>query len=1425
MKMKNAILLVMMLTFGIGSVFAQTDYDTISATYTVGDISTDDAFNATGNSSTCPGVLNVNVPPNSVIVSVDVEYDMTSIIDAVTYDQLSQLRCTSPGGSDEPEVYRGEGWSQGTYSYNRTGLNIANGVTPFIFGVDFELHACNDYWGAPLGCSDVQMVVDDGTWTVTVIYLAAGSPGLPTNPGPADMAQLVDVDSDLTWDFGANTTSYDVYFGTDNPPMTKVVDDASTAGGSGSFDPGTMVTGTTYYWYVVDRNTQNEIAGPVWSFSTDCGVWTLPYFDDFESYAWETLPSCWLSENTVDNPDCYVRVEANWQAYSGGNTMSWVNYGSEFDPNITLVLPKAGTVSDYMISFYAKNGSNPFWGTPYYREFQIGTMSDPFDANTFTELTSFVPDAFSWEYFEYLFLGVSTTDEFIAIRGDLTMDENQMFMDDFSLDLIPSCIKPLDVIASDIQANEVELSWTDYSTPVQWTIEYGAPGYTPGTGTQEIVYSNPATISGLTDATDYDFYVQGDCGGGDISAWSTVLSLQTACLPYAVPLFEDFGEMPPYPNAPEWPLCWSHIEINGSQWGGMGLGDYDAYTGVCIWFSPEGDPGSELIAITPEFSDGLNTLYVNFWSLSSGTEVVVGTITDPADETTFTGYDTVYTDGNVYQNHSVYFNAYMGTDTRIAFKPNAVDYTFSQLKLDDITIETIPSCVEPYKPWIDGETQNSAMLNWYDALESATDWQIEVGAPGFAPGTGAEINAYTYNNTAEDMHSYDMTGLMSATTYDAFIRTDCGASDYSVWVGPFTFLTLFDAFGAMPVNEDFESGMGITGNDPANGTNWSVATDLQHGGLNSIHNAYDADNDNVLYMLGTFDFTAKADVMLSFWQIAKTEGNGDQCYIEISTDGGATYDQLPESTYVGAGYYRNDYYAAEGPYFDEDSYPEWGTWTETPDNSWWRKEYFDLTSYNTFDNVIIRFRLVSNGWDLRAGWYLDDISVESLGSPLFYVDPLSITETATPLMPAATDLNMGNSGSLPTTYSASVVYNELDLEYEDFNAGTPAGWTIINNGNNAVTWVDTNSVSGYTFDGTRCMVADGYQGYAPQANTMDDELISPVIDASAYIGGGLLLEYDHSFNADWTDGDTAYVYVYDGSQWIEIYKSGEDDGALSWNSNGVHKSFNVSQYANANFQVKFRYTEDDLGRGQFYAIDNFRIRASMSALGWLTIDGAEVTSGTSLPDADMLPSMINVNMDATGLATGVYNANIEITSTDPAFTTTLVPVTFNVIAGYTISGTLTYANAGLSILEGCTIDLLNDNSEVIFSTTSDASGYYEFTALLDGDYSLMTTTTIVWGGLSMNDVQFARQYVTNQAPGNGLTGLPLLSADVDQSGGAITMNDVQFMRQVVTATPPGFAEFWLFEEPAVNVGGGNVTQDIQGICAGDTDGSYTPPAK
>ena len=77
------------------------------------------------------------------------------------------------------------------------------------------------------------------------------------------------------------------------------------------------------------------------------------------------------------------------------------------------------------------------------------------------------------------------------------------------------------------------------------------------------------------------------------------------------------------------------------------------------------------------------------------------------------------------------------------------------------------------------------------------------------------------------------------------------------------------------------------------------------------------------------------------------------CEVEVSTDGGTTFDQLPESTYAGTGWYREEglYNSPEGPCFDEDSYPAWGTGYQTPDSSWWRKEYFNLTDQQA-ENIL-----------------------------------------------------------------------------------------------------------------------------------------------------------------------------------------------------------------------------------------------------------------------------------------------------------------------------------------------------------------------------------------------------------------------------------------------------------------------------------------
>jgi hypothetical protein len=59
------------------------------------------------------------------VVSTDVSYTMTTASDGWMSEQKSLLVCSS-NGTAESSVSSGSGSNGGTFSYNRTGLNIAN---------------------------------------------------------------------------------------------------------------------------------------------------------------------------------------------------------------------------------------------------------------------------------------------------------------------------------------------------------------------------------------------------------------------------------------------------------------------------------------------------------------------------------------------------------------------------------------------------------------------------------------------------------------------------------------------------------------------------------------------------------------------------------------------------------------------------------------------------------------------------------------------------------------------------------------------------------------------------------------------------------------------------------------------------------------------------------------------------------------------------------------------------------------------------------------------------------------------------------------------------------------------------------------------------------------------------------------------------
>jgi uncharacterized repeat protein (TIGR03803 family) len=105
--------------------------------------------------------------------------------------------------------------------------------------------------------------VNYATATASVLIdVRMAAPDAPGTPTPASGAADVAVSATLIWSDAAGATSYDVNWGTTDPPPAAMTGLTTT-----SWTP-TLIAGTTYYWQVVARNGGGTSAGPVWSFTT-----------------------------------------------------------------------------------------------------------------------------------------------------------------------------------------------------------------------------------------------------------------------------------------------------------------------------------------------------------------------------------------------------------------------------------------------------------------------------------------------------------------------------------------------------------------------------------------------------------------------------------------------------------------------------------------------------------------------------------------------------------------------------------------------------------------------------------------------------------------------------------------------------------------------------------------------------------------------------------------------------------------------------------------------------------------------------------------------------------------------------------------------------------------------------------------------------
>lgn len=196
------------------------------------------------------------------------------------------------------------------------------------------------------------------------------------------------------------------------------------------------------------------------------------------------------------------------------------------------------------------------------------------------------------------------------------------------------------------------------------------------------------------------------------------------------------------------------------------------------------------------------------------------------------------------------------------------------------------------------------------------------------------------------------------------------------------------------------------------------------------------------------------------------------------------------------------------------------------------------------------------------------------------------------------------------------------------------------------------------------------------------------------------------------------------------------------------------------------------------------------------------------------------NPVVTYLNPGYYN--VSLTVTHGLHTSTLTKTNFIRVRYSMVVGTVTYANALMTHLSNVNVKL-KSGALVVMQTTTNSNGYYQFTNVDPGSYTLEVTSTKAWGGVNSTDALIIMRHFVGLSP---LTGIRLKAGDVDASTNVNSVDALYVQRRSVGLLNSFPAGDWTFEQASVSVDGFNtVTKNISGLCYGDVNASYTPPAK
>ena len=749
----------------------------------------------------------------------------------------------------------------------------------------------------------------------------------------------------------------------------------------------------------IDPETGDHvIIGSGWktvSFTTPCdAVTTFPWSEDFESYnAGDFNAICWVNEHISGNGTQIFKVNTSTLGNNSTHQLQLPDMSNGTMTKLRLPLMTLPTGDSYLFSIDVyRNASGSSYTSEGVRVFAStngeieGATELGFLYRNFTQTDGGVVTAeTSTGWYTYEFPIPMTGTCYIVLRGE-SQYGSATYMDNFKVKKILPCVKPSDPTFVSSTTTSATLSWTNGAEgQTAWQIAYSTnPNFNPDEVTPVDVTSNPGTINDLTAATTYYAYVRANCGDLGYSEWSTAYCQFATKCEAITELDENFDSYSGTTSGTtnNLPLCWNYINTSTNS-------TYKGYPVVYNYQSGSHSGNNHLrflsyrynnnvgettsdpqpqYAILPQLENvsGLRMkLYARANSTSTNYDATfhVGIMSDPADVNTFVEIGTGYTPtSTTYELFTIPFNTYSGNGSYIAIMVEAAEGTstytsyYKSVFIDDITVEPIPSCVDPSGLDVvaNSITPNSVQLTW-TAGGTETAWDIYCTTSAEAP---TATTTPTVTGTTDNPCT--VSGLNASTHYYAYVRARCSDSDQSPWSAAKEFDTECETVTTFPFSQDFNS-LTVANTIPLcwdnndgtttspsykwcynSGTGQGGTTGTGHNSTNCIRfESYNNSSNNTNFLkTPVMNFPAGKIMQLNFWY--KNPAGGDFS-VFISTDGGVTY-----TTALA---------------------------TNLRYQSSWAEKEIVLNDYVGTENVVIVFKGTSNYGNGDAYIYLDDVVI------------------------------------------------------------------------------------------------------------------------------------------------------------------------------------------------------------------------------------------------------------------------------------------------------------------------------------------------------------------------------------------------------------------------------------------------------------------